>query len=51
LSAAFVSLLSLIDAGARWRQSVSVSDYKRNKNFTLNSTRSCRFSSFLVNSL
>jgi len=28
---AFVLLISLIDGGARWRQSVSLSDNKRNK--------------------
>jgi len=37
LSATFVSFISLIDAGARWRQSASLSDNKRNKNL-FNST-------------
>jgi len=31
--------MTLIDAGARWRQIASISDNKRNKNLTLTVTR------------
>jgi len=42
--------MSLIDAGTRWRQSASMSDNKRNKKPTLNSTRVVQNGQQTVNS-